>query len=88
MIETLKNPNVRKYIYNVIAALLPFLALAGIILPDQGNLVLLLIASILGLGGSALASANTPNGEAASIDVHLPHDPDGSTEQPDRLPQG
>jgi len=78
MIEKLKDPKFRKYIYQVISALIPVLIVFGVMIPGQSELILALVAALLGLGGSALANANTPvpmeDQEHEPIDVDSSHE--------------
>lgn len=60
MIDKLKDPKVRKYLYNVIGATIPLLVLTGFVIPQASELLLLLAAAILGVSGAGLASVNTP----------------------------
>lgn len=60
MINKLKDPKVRKYLYNVIGATIPLLVLTGFLIPQASELLLLLAAAILGVGGVGMASRNTP----------------------------
>lgn len=53
------RPEVRRYIYGIIAAAMPLLAFMGIVGPDEVTLWLLLAAAVLGLGGGLLAIPNT-----------------------------
>lgn len=55
------DPKNRRYVYNVLVALVPLLVLSGVILPDQAGLVVSIIGALLGIGGFGLAQANTPN---------------------------
>ena len=55
----LKDPQVRKYIYNVAKALLPILVVAGWLVDSNAGLVLTLVAAILGFSTNELASLNT-----------------------------
>ena len=50
MIEKLKDPKIRKYIYQVISALIPVLIVFGVMVPGQSELILALVAALLGLG--------------------------------------
>lgn len=59
MLEKLKDPNVRKYIYGIVTALIPLLVASGLIIPGVSEMVVALAAAVLGLGASALATANT-----------------------------
>ena len=83
IIELLRNPNVRKYIYSVVAALLPVLILVGVAMPPgMPEAILTLVAAVLGVGTPLLARANTPAVEHESISVydpeHGPTDDSGS----------
>lgn len=54
------SPEVRGYIYKVLAAAGPLLAAYGILEASDFSLWLALAGTILGAGGNILASANTP----------------------------
>lgn len=53
---------VRLRIYQVLTAVMPILAVYGVIADSQAGLWLALAAALLGTGGTALAAANTPAG--------------------------
>lgn len=53
------RPEVRRYIYSIIAAAMPLLAFFGIVGPEDAQLWLLLAAAVLGLTGGLLAIPNT-----------------------------
>lgn len=53
------RPEVRRYIYSIIAAAMPILAFFGIVGPEDAQLWLLLAAAVLGLSGGLLAIPNT-----------------------------
>jgi hypothetical protein len=54
------DPAVRRWLYGVVVAMIPVLVLFGLISPESVQLWLNLAAAILGLGTTALATANTP----------------------------
>ena len=54
------DPLVRRYLYGVVLAFIPILVLFGLISPESVQLWLNLAAAVLGLGTTALATANTP----------------------------
>lgn len=53
------RPEVRRYIYSIIAAAMPLLAFFGLVGPEDAQLWLLLAAAVLGLSGGLLAIPNT-----------------------------
>lgn len=59
MIEKLKDPKTRAYIYRVATALVPLLILTGVMVPGISEAVLFLMAAVLGVGATGLAAANT-----------------------------
>jgi hypothetical protein len=65
------RPEVRRYIYGIVAAAMPLLAFFGIVGPEDAQLWLLLGAAVLGLGGGLLAIPNTtqasPGGSVAPL---------------------
>ena len=54
------DPAVRRYLYGVVAVMIPILVGFGVISPEQVQLWLNLAAAVLGLGATALALPNTP----------------------------
>ena len=71
LIEALRNPNVRKYLYSVVAALLPVLILVGVAMPPgMTEAILTLVAAVLAVGTPLLARANTPAVERESTSVY------------------
>jgi hypothetical protein len=67
----LKNPKVRRYIYNIVRAAIPLLLLAGVLIPGTEEVFLIFVASLLGLGGIQLASHNTPNESDTDFDENV-----------------
>jgi len=61
-LNKLKDPAVRRYIYTVVAALIPILLITGWLQDDWVTPILNAVAAILGLGSTALALPNTPDG--------------------------
>lgn len=78
MINTLKDPKTRAYIYRVVSALVPLLILTGVMVPGISEAVLFLVAAVLGVGASGLAVANT----------HPESAPDALEEAPEDNSQG
>lgn len=66
MIKWFHDPLHRKYVYNVVAALIPILIATGFLVPGVSDLVLVAVAAVLGLGSAGLASVNTPISDADS----------------------
>lgn len=54
------KPEVRKWIYGIIAATVPLLIALGTISGDLGQQILSVAAAVLAVGGSALAISNVP----------------------------
>jgi hypothetical protein len=52
------TPTVRRYIYGIIATLVPLLVTTGVLTGDIAGHILAISASVLSIGGSALALAN------------------------------
>ena len=52
------NPRTRKYLYGVLAAVVPLLIVLDILTEEVAGHVLLIAAAVLGVGGPALAVAN------------------------------
>lgn len=65
------SPEVRGYIYRVLAAAGPLLAAYGLLSPSDFSLWLALAGTILGAGGNILASANTPKVKASDEHENL-----------------
>lgn len=54
------HPEVRKWIYGIIAATVPLLIVLGSITDEVGAQILNVAAAVLAIGGSALAITNVP----------------------------
>lgn len=63
------TPEVRLWIYRVIAAAVPLLVTLGIITDEVGGHIMAVGASILALGGSLLAAANVSTTPLEEIEV-------------------
>lgn len=76
--DKLKDPQVRKYIYNVAKALLPILVVAGWLVDSNVGLILTLLAAILGFSTNELAAVNTDtdinDDDGFTDEEYLPHD--------------
>ena len=57
------TPATRKWIYGVIAAVVPLLVAIGILSEELASPILNIFAAILTFGGSALAFSNVPSNE-------------------------
>ena len=57
------HPEVRKWIYGIIAATVPLLIALGSITDEVGAQVLNVAAAVLAISGSALAITNVPKDE-------------------------
>jgi hypothetical protein len=57
----IKDPEVRKWIYGIIVAVIPLLVINGLLSNEEASQYLFLAAAILGLGGAGLALPNTPS---------------------------
>jgi hypothetical protein len=55
------KPEVRKWIYGIIAATVPLLISLGTITGDLGTQILNVAAAVLAVGGSVLAIKNVPD---------------------------
>jgi hypothetical protein len=55
------TPTTRKWIYGIIAALVPLFVTLGITTPDLAKDYLAVAAAVLTVGGSALAIKNVPS---------------------------
>jgi hypothetical protein len=67
------RPEVRRYIYGIIAAAMPLLAFFGLVGPEDSQLWLLLSAAVLGLGGGLLAIPNTTQASPGGTVDPLPN---------------
>lgn len=67
------RPEVRRYIYSIIATAMPLLAFFGIVGPEDAQLWLLLAAALLGLGGGLLAIPNTTQASPGGTVDPLPN---------------
>lgn len=54
------DPNTRRWLYIVAAAVVPLLVFYGVITEDSAPLWIALAASVLGAGANGLAAANVP----------------------------
>jgi uncharacterized membrane protein len=57
------KPATRKWIYGIIAALVPLLVTLGYVTPELSKELLAIAAAVLTVGGSALAIRNVPDEE-------------------------
>jgi hypothetical protein len=55
------KPETRKWIYGVIASVVPLLVILGLLSEDLALPILDVVAALLTVGGSALAIKNVPN---------------------------
>jgi uncharacterized membrane protein len=55
------DPKTRKWIYGIIAALVPLLVTLGILSPELSKDLIAIAAAVLTVGGSALAIKNVPD---------------------------
>ncbi|QIG57695.1 holin [Arthrobacter phage Shoya] len=67
------RPEVRRYVYSIIAAAMPLLAFFGLVGPEDAQLWLLLAAALLGLGGGLLAIPNTTQASPGGTVDPLPN---------------
>lgn len=59
----LLTPQVRQWVYGIIAALMPILVIAGLS-SELASSIALLVSAILGVGSNALAAVNVPRDDA------------------------
>lgn len=57
------EPKTRRWIYGIIAALVPLMVTLGYLTPELSRDLLSIAAAILTVGGSALAIKNVPHDE-------------------------
>lgn len=57
------TPEVRQWVYGVVAALMPILVIAGLS-SELASSIALLVSALLGLGTNALAAVNVPRNDA------------------------
>lgn len=62
------KPATRKWIYGIIAALVPLLVTLGSLTNEVGQQILNIVAACLAIGGSSLAIANVPQSEKGVVD--------------------
>lgn len=55
------DPELRRWIYGVIAAVVPLLVMVGTLTDEVAQQVMNITAAVLAVGGSALAISNVPN---------------------------
>lgn len=56
----IQNPETRRWIYGIIAALVPLLVTLGTLTDEVAGQLLNILAAVLTVGGSTLAIANVP----------------------------
>ena len=59
----LLTPEVRQWVYGVVAALMPILVITGLS-SELASSIALLVSALLGLGTNALAAVNVPRNDA------------------------
>lgn len=65
----IQNPETRRWIYGIIAALVPLLVTLGTLTDEVAGQLLNILAAVLTVGGSTLAIANVPaNTQATESD--------------------
>lgn len=57
------DPEIRRWIYGVIAAVVPLLVMVGTLTDEVAQQVMNIAAAVLTVGGSALAISNVPKGK-------------------------
>lgn len=62
------KPNTRKWIYGIVAALVPLLVTLGSLSDSVGQQILNIVAACLAIGGSSLAIANVPQSTNGVVD--------------------
>jgi len=67
----IQNPETRRWIYGIVAALVPLLVTLGTLTDDVASQLLNILAAVLTVGSSSLAIANVPqsNQESAGDQV-------------------
>ncbi len=58
--EFLSDPETRKWLYGIAAAVIPLLVIGGQFTTEEGQAFLNLVASVLAVGTSSLAIKNVP----------------------------
>lgn len=54
------SPEVRTWLYGIVAAVVPLLGVLGVVTPDVAGHVLTIAGAVLAVGGLTLAARNTP----------------------------
>lgn len=54
------NPEIRRLIYGIIAAVVPLLVMLGTLTDEVAQHIMNIAAAVLAIGGSALAISNVP----------------------------
>lgn len=54
------NPEIRRLIYGIIAAVVPLLVMLGTLTDEVAQQIMNIAAAVLAIGGSALAISNVP----------------------------
>jgi len=63
----IQNPETRKWIYGIVAALVPLLVTLGTLTDDVARQLLNILAAVLTVGSSSLAIANVPQTDQAPV---------------------
>lgn len=61
----IQNPETRRWIYGIVAALVPLLVTLGTLTDDVARQLLNILAAVLTVGSSTLAIANVPQTDPA-----------------------
>jgi hypothetical protein len=59
MLDKLKKPEVRKYLYQVGVAVMALLAIYGVVNPDQVEAWVVLLGALVGAGLNGMSAYNT-----------------------------
>jgi len=58
------TPEIRSWIYNICAAVIPLLITLGVLSQDVAGQVMIIVAAVLGVGSNVLARVNVPKTSA------------------------
>jgi uncharacterized membrane protein len=78
--KTFWNAARRRWLYQVAVAAVPLLIAIGFLTPDLAQLVLNVIAAVLGVGAGTMALTNVTPDNVFKLAIEVPEDEDGAPE--------
>ena len=71
----------RRWLYQVVVAAVPLLIAIGFLTPDIAQLVLNVVAAILGVGAGTMALTNLTPDNVFKLAIEVPEDEDGEASE-------